>query len=248
MFNILSKLIRKKTGDSVNNPTPIILSDKAPRITLGTSHYGKGDYATSEFIKGIRLPKHSPAHRVYGEIEKTKWALSMVLVINTQESFLEEFELYQIQWFIDNLHSLGSYCFTWGNDEYTRHIFPIKVLTTIDKRINYLQTTKIRDKTLEDCQDFLSFKDLRLLWLDFARVSFRKLESAYSEWYATLYGLAPMQNSKLETSALLNRSSTYLFWVIRYISFKLEIEEIYWGAGVTDYNPPLFEVEDESNR
>lgn len=224
-----SLLFSNRTEDITTNP-----SKKVPRIKLGTKHYGKGDDLSSEFIKGLRLPKHSPAHRVYGEIEKTKWALSMVLVCHLQDPFLEEFDEYQIQWFIENLHSLGTYCFTWGSDDSINHIFPKIVVETLDKRINYLQLD------LDDCRDFLSFRDTRLLWLDFARISFRKLESSYSEWYATLYGLAPITNSKKETSALLNRSSTYLFWVTRYTTKKLGIDELYWEAKVTDYNPPKF--------
>lgn len=244
--NLTFLVEKKKTGSSLGNPTPIVLSSRVTsRIKLGSSQYGKGDDLTSEFIKGLRLPKHSPAHHVYGEIEKTKWALSMILVCHLQESFLEEFEEYQIQWFIENLHSLGSYCFTWGSDESTNHIFPSSVLETLDRRIQYLQLDRVEDKSLADCQDFLSFKDIRLLWIDFARISFRKLESAYSEWYSTLFGLQKINNSKKETSALLNRSSTYLFYVTRHASLKLGIDEIYWTAKVTDYNPPTFEVKED---
>ena len=243
IINNLAFLFRnKKTGNNVNNPTLIVSKKTTPRIKLGTTHYGKGDDLTSEFIKGLRLPKHSPAHHVYGEIEKTKWALSMILVYHLQEPFLEEFEEYQIQWFIENLHSLGSYCFTWGSDESTNHIFPSSVLKNIDKRIKYLQMDKVNGKSLVDCQDFLSFKDIRLLWIDFARISFRKLESAYSEWYSTLFGLQTISNSKRETSALLNRSSTYMFYIARHTSLKLGIDEIYWKAKVTEYTPPIFEV------
>lgn len=244
MFNtqqIISGLTYLFNGRETNSNHSII---NRPRIALGTAHYGKGDDLTSEFIKGLRLPKHSPAHHVYGEIEKTKWALSMILVTHFQEPFLEDFEVYQIEWFIENLHSLGSYCFTWGSDESTNHIFPSSVLETINSRIQYLQLDEVNSKSLQDCQDFLSFKDIRLLWIDFARISFRKLESAYSEWYSTLFGLQKISNSKKETSALLNRSSTYMFYVARHTSLKLGIDEIYWQAKVTDYNPPKFEIKE----
>jgi hypothetical protein len=115
MFNIsqvlynFSLLFPKKTGNSVHNPTPIILSEKVARIKSGTRHYSRGDDGTSEFIKGIRLAKHSPAHLVYSALEFSKWCCSKILLRNSESPFLEEFEQYQLQWFIENLHSLGAF-------------------------------------------------------------------------------------------------------------------------------------------
>lgn len=235
----------KKTGDNTDSSTLVIVSDKVARIKSGTRHYSRGDDGTSEFIKGIRLPKHSPAHLVYSALEFSKWCSSKILVANSKSFFLEEFEEYQLHWFIENLHSLGAFCFNWGSDESLNHIFPIEVLDTIDKRIKYLQTTEINGKSLGDCEDFLSFTDSRLLSLDLARLAFRILETTYSLWHFTLYGLKKMEGARLDTSALLNRTSTYLFWVSRYTTLKLNLEENVWKAKVGSYNPPTFEVKED---
>ena len=230
-------------GKSVHNPivlTPSTNVKKVPRIKSGTRHYSRGDDGTSEFIKGIRLPKHSPAHLVYSALEFSKWCCSKILVINTQSPFLEEFEVYQLQWFIENLHSLGAFCFNWGSDDSINHIYPNEVLDTIERRIEYLQTTEVNGKTLGDCQDFLSFTDGRLLSLDLARLAFRVLETTYTLWHFTLYGLKKMEGARLETSALINRTSTYLFWVSRYSTLKLDLDENIWSSKVSNYNPPEF--------
>ena len=240
MFELIYKLPFFK-GKSVHNPTVLTLSPKVARIKAGSTHSGRGDSGTSELIEGIRLPKHSPAHRVYGEIEEIRNNISWLLWLDSSQHFLEDYETYLFQWFIENIHSLGTYCFTWGSDTSTKHIFPTTVLDSMDKRIKFLQD-KLKGESLENCRDFLSFRDERLLRLDSVRVNFRKLESAYSEWHSILYGLQPMQNSRLDTSALLNRCSNYVFWVTRYMTLKLNITEIYWSAGVTEFNPPSFEL------
>lgn len=230
-------------GRSVHNPIVLIPSTnvkRLPRIKSGTRHYSRGDDGTSEFIKGIRLPKHSPAHLVYSALEFSKWCCSKILVSNIQSPFLEEFEVYQLQWFIENLHSLGAFCFNWGSDDSINHIYPNEVLDTIERRIEYLQTTKINGKTLGDCQDFLSFTDGRLLSLDLARLAFRVLETTYTLWHFTLYGLKKMEGARLDTSALINRTSTYLFWVSRYSTLKLDLDENIWSSKVSSYNPPEF--------
>lgn len=246
MFELIYKLPFFK-GKSVHNPIALTLSsqvEKLPRIKSGTRHYSRGDDGTSEFIKGIRLPKHSPAHLVYSALEFSKWCCSKILLNNTKSPFLEEFEVYQLQWFIENLHSLGAFCFNWGSDDSINHIFPIEVLDTIERRIEYLQNTEVNGKTLGDCQDFLSFTDGRLLSLDLARLAFRILETTYTLWHFTLYGLKKMEGARLDTSALINRTSTYLFWVSRYSTLKLNLDENIWEAKVGNYNPPSFEVEE----
>ena len=247
MFELIYKLpffTRVGRGKSVHNPTVLTLSTKVPRIKSGTSHYGRGDDGYSEFVEGLRLPKHSPAHQIYGEVERTKWALSKVLYLNKQVPFLEPFDAYQLEWFCENLHSLGSYCFSWGKDTSTNHIYPVEVLSTIEKRIKYIQNIEIDNKIIGHCQDFLSFDDERLLELDFARMCFRKLESNYFLWYTTIYGLVPIEGTKKDTLALLNRASIYIWWVMRHTSRILKIQEIYWAAKVTPYNPPSFEIEE----
>lgn len=242
MFNFLYKLPFFRDRN-VHNPTTFTLSsqvEKLPRIKSGTRHYSRGDDGTSEFIKGIRLPKHSPAHLVYSALEFSKWCCSKILLNNTKSPFLEEFEVYQLQWFIENLHSLGAFCFNWGSDDSINHIFPMEVLDTIERRIEYLQTTEVNGKILGDCQDFLSFTDGRLLSLDLARLAFRILETTYTLWHFTLYGLKKMEGARLDTSALINRTSTYLFWVSRYSTLKLNLDENVWEAKIGNYNPPKF--------
>src|SRR4028119_432439 len=246
MFELIYKLPFLR-GKNVHNLTTLTLSTKAPRIKSGTRHYSRGDDGTSEFIKGIRLPKHSAAHLVYWTLEFGKWCCSLVLVSNNKSQFLEEFEEFQLQWFIENLPSLGAFCFNWGRDDSTDHIFPIDVLDTIEKRIEYLQTTEVNGKVLGDCQDFVYFTDSRLLTLDLARLAFRILEITYSLWHFTLYGLTKMEGARLDTSALLNRTSTYIFWISRYTTLKLGLNENTWKAKIGSYNPPKFEVEEKEN-
>lgn len=247
MFNlaqIFYSLPFFKSGKSVNNPTVLTISPKVARIKSGTRHYSRGDDGTSEFIKGIRLPKHSSAHKVYGEIESSKWTCSRVLLADSETPFLEDFEKYQLQWFLDNLHSLGAFCFNWGRDESVDHIFPIDVLDTIEERIRYFQSKEICGEVIGDCEDFVSFKDRRLLLLEMLRMTFRSLESNYVLWHSTLYGLQKMEGARLDTQALLNRCSTYVFWATRYYALKLGIKENIWEAKVGSYNPPRFEVEE----
>ena len=257
----------KKTEGSVNNSPPL-----KPRIVLGTKFYGTGDSLTSLFLNGKRLPKDSPAHRVYSGISETKHELSYFLCEHNPElpfllrwlgwkwlpncikllflrvdqiPYLEERDIYILEWFKTNLHSLGSFCFLWGKEsDDNKHIFPKSVLKDLEDRITYFQTTEINGKALTDCQDFLSYSDIRLLRLDRLNNAFRDLEIDYTAWHRHLFGLVEPEGARQDTAAILNRISTYLFSAIRYYSLKLNIPESYWQAGVTDYNPPTFDVKE----
>jgi len=52
------------------------------------------------------------------------------------------------------------------------------------------------------------------------------------------------QGARKDTAAILNRISIYIFFAIRYYSLKLGTPESYWQAGVTEFNPPKFEIEE----
>lgn len=49
-----------------------------------------------------------------------------------------------------------------------------------------------------------------------------------------------MEGARLDTSALINRTSTYLFWVSRYSTLKLNLDENIWSSKIGNYNPPEF--------
>lgn len=217
------------------------LDIKKPRIKKGTSNYGTGDSLDSNFINGIRLPKHSPAHRVYSKISHTKNTLCYFLAkYDTDTTFLEEFDNYVFNYLKDNLHSLGSFCFLWGSDEAKKHIFPKELLTALEDRIEYFQTTEVNSKCLNDCLDFLTHKDIRFIRLDHLNNHFRDLEIAYAAWHFELFGISKPVNSRKDTAALLNRLSTYIFNMTRYYALKLEVNECYWQAEITEFNPPIY--------
>lgn len=219
------------------------LKEIKPRIVLGDKFYGTGDSLTSLFINGKRLSKDSPAHRVYSGISETKHELSYFLYKHSKQPFLEEVDIYILDWFKTNLHSLGSFCFFWGDEEKSiKHIFPKKVLEGLEYRIYYFQNTLVNGKRMKDCQDFLSYSDVRLLRLDRLNNCFRDLEIDYTAWHRQLFGLVEPEGVRQDTAAILNRISTYLFSAIRYYSLKFDIPESYWQAEVTDFNPPNFEI------
>ena len=216
---------------------------KKPRIKKGTKFYGMGDDLTSNFINGNRLPKHSPAHKVYSHISHTKNTLCYFLAkYDKDTTFLESFDNYVFNYLKDNLHSLGSFCFLWGSDEAKKHIFPKTLLTALEDRIDYFQNTEINDKCLEDCQDFLTHDDIRFIRLDHLNNHFRDLEIAYAAWHFELFGISKPVNSRKDTAALLNRLSTYIFNMTRYYSLKFNVEECYWKAEISEFIPPDYET------
>ena len=214
---------------------------KKPRIKKGNKFYGNGDDLTSNFIDGTRLPKHSPAHRVYSRISHTKNTLCYFLAkYDTSNTFLESFDYYIFLYLKDNLHSLGSFCFLWGSDEAKKHIFPKELLKALEDRIEYFQTTEINGKYLDDCQDFLTHSDIRFIRLDHLNNHFRDLEIAYAAWHSELFGISKPVNSRKDTAALLNRLSTYIFNMTRYYALKFDVKECYWQAEISEFNPPNY--------
>ncbi len=140
--------------------------------------YGSGDNLRSSFINGERLLKNSPAHKIYSSISHTKNRLSYF--ISLYPEFLQQKDLYTFNWLIDNIHSLGSYCFLKGQT--THHMFPTQLLEFLENRIEEFQTIT------HDCQDFLIQSLPQYIILDEINNFVRDLEISFVDWYCTIHG------------------------------------------------------------
>ena len=202
-----------------------------PRISNGAC-FGTGDNLTSLLVNKKRLPKDSPAHRIYSKVEHTKNAICLAL-IQTESEQLEEFDAYTLYWLRDNLHSLGSHCFLWGKTK--NHTFPENLLEELENRIYYFQSS------LEDCEDFLIQTNTYFVLLDEVRVWLREVEAAYVAWHRTLFGELPVSEDRKVSASILNRVSTYLFNLERYYAKKWGYTENVWKGATNkplEYNPP----------
>ncbi len=205
------------------------MKEATPRIKNGQC-YGTGDNLTSLFLHGKRLHKDSPAHRIYSQLSHLKNKITGFLISDGHN--LDPFDLYTLEWFRDNLHSLGSYCFMWGDSE--RHVFPSTLLSSIECRIEFFQ-----DHTT-DCLDFLIQDNKFFVALDEINNHVRDLEIAYVAWHRTLFGECPPSDSRALIAQILNRLSTYVFNLQRYSAVQMGVKETHWKGAVSEYCPPEY--------
>lgn len=221
---------------------------KTARIKNGQC-YGTGDNLTSLFLHGKRLSKDSPAHRIYSELSHLKNKITYFLITNKKDKWVEAvkrdeegclmiyhlidpFDYYTLEWLRDNLHSLGSFCFMWGDSE--RHVFPDNLLDAVEERIEFFQ------EQTKDCMDFLIQSDSFLVGLDEINNHIRDLEISYVAWHRTLFGECSPTESRAYIASVLNRLSTYVFNLQRYSAIKMQIPETHWKGAVSEYNPPSY--------
>jgi cob(I)alamin adenosyltransferase len=189
--------------------------------------YGSGDNLTSYLISGKRLYKDSSACDVYSDVEKFKNQASWILCYPESKKLQYE-DKYILTWFRDAIHSLGSYCFLWGETEH--HVFPIEVLEALEIRLAYFQSFT------NDCKDFLIQEELFFLELDSLRIVIRDLERSFVRWYRTLYGEKELDGSRKTTAAILNRLSGYLFNLTRFYAKEWGVTENHWHGSVQSFD------------
>lgn len=230
----------------------------SPRIKNGAC-YGSGDNLKSSFINGERLLKNSPAHKIYSSISHTKNKLSSFITLFP--NFLQDKDLYTFNWLIENIHSLGSYCFLKGNTE--DHMFPEELLTFLENRIEEFQ------EITHDCQDFIIQSRPAYIALDEINNYLRDMEISFVDWYCTIHGKVDIkylntllslgnshevtyldwhcvfseciqkpQGKDLRLTKTLNRLSTYMFHLQRFYARINNVPERHWNPCVSEFILP----------
>jgi cob(I)alamin adenosyltransferase len=199
---------------------------------------GSGDFGYSNLLEGIYLRKDSPACRVQGSIEEVRNDIQRLLSVH---DIYNPNLNYVLNWLNQNLFSLASFCYKRGDGN--KYQFPSQLLEYLDLKILNLKQIN------EDCIDFTMQSNIKFINMDKVRISIRKLESNYIEWwYSEAITNFLMQNPHLikqveKHSSILNRLSAYLFECLRYeASIHAEKGEnvsiTYWKNYTEKFLPP----------
>lgn len=200
-----------------------------PRLTSNHNTH-KGDSGMSLLLNGERVPKNHPACLLYGSIESAQQSIAECLYYNKLYSqAIEEV----LTWLHRNLFSLSSFCFLKGDS--TRHQLPDNFLEYLEK------ASKELGEEIGSAPDFLVVSHQSLLQINRIRIDIRHVESMYTSWHNSPE-LVRWQLDHPEVipairkhAAILNRLSTFLFWVGRKQGVWLadsgfNLTESYWQA------------------
>jgi cob(I)alamin adenosyltransferase len=206
------------------------------RIKKNYVKTGRGDTLYSEFTEGELTHKSDPANIVYGKIEEFKLHISSVQFFMPEQ--LDEYDMYIFNYLSQNLYSIGSFCYLKGKTE--KHNIDPELLASIAQRIATLEAY-----INEHCKDFIIAQDLRIIEIERLRVSVRALELSFATWHAKYFGTQPPEGNRLNIAALLNRLSTYFFWLTRYYTVKFELTETHWLPKMDKFEPPSYNLNHE---
>lgn len=212
-------------------------SDSNPRLT-SNHRSGKGDDGYSQLMNGIRIPKNHEACNFYGAVEELQQAISECLFYNSDNIYSSD-TVYVLKWLFRNLFSLSSFVFLKADT--SRHQFPDSFLSYIESQCSLLSSQ------IGSAPDFLSYTHISLLHFNKIRIAVRKLESCYVAWRRSdemvrhQLSHPELINVIAYHSAILNRLSSYLFWITRkqsqFLSSQgLSLEEQYWQSEIESFN------------
>lgn len=197
------------------------------RITSGvcriSANYkaGSGDDGKSKLTAKGLCNKASPLSNFYS----INWELMRDIdVLNNGSVFMpfEDHERETFQWLRRNLFSLSSFAFHSGNTG-TTHCLPSSFLHYMEKEID-----KHR-KEIGDAKDFLIWYGEQGVLIENLIINSRKVESAFHQLDLSI------NDDVLLTFSILNRLSTWLFWLGRSIYKRLGKEEQYWQGFVEEF-------------
>lgn len=200
---------------------------KTARITSGTcrisANYkaGLGDRGKSNLAVASSCNKAGPLAVFYSLDWELMRDIDRMMTSKVVFFPLEEEERETFSWLRRNLFSLSSFAFL--NGESYRHCFPREFLSYMDRKIDQYS------KEIGDAKDFLIWDTEQGEIIESLIITSRKLESSF-------HNLELENNADvLYTSSVLNRLSTWLFWLGRIIYKRLGIEETYWQGSVESF-------------
>lgn len=191
---------------------------------------GSGDDGYSLLMNGERISKAHPACNLYQSIEELQQTIGEFLI---EEKLYNEQISLVLKWLNQSLFSLSSFAFCKGDT--TRHQFPIEFLEYMD------ETIEILAEEVGGAPDFITHSHVSLLKLNKIRIASRKVESSYVGWNQSeemnkyLRSRPDLIEGIQKHSLILNRLSTYFFWVTRKQGLWLysvgeEVKESYWAS------------------
>lgn len=213
------------------------------RITTGYCEGRSGDRGKSQLLHGVYVDKDHAACKLYGSIEDLQQALSIALTMEHLDG--ETASL--IGWLQRNMFSMSSFAFLKGDS--TRHQLPESLLSHLENRVALLK------ECVGNAPDFLIYEHPSLIALNEIRIRVREVESQLVAWKNSwemrlflggplgLLGIRWNYKTHIEDAIysqmkIMNRMSTYFFWVSRYQGWRLGIRpaERYWNGQVEEFN------------
>jgi cob(I)alamin adenosyltransferase len=200
--------VRERVKDGVCNQ-----GEFTYRLT-STYKEGGGDSGLSNGVVGKAVSKNDPAYLIHAITEDLRLAISKVLLLDV----LTEEERLVMEWIRNSTFSISSFCFCNGHS--TRHLYPTNFLTYLESYI-----AKSKDE-IGGAKDFIIWDSRESLLIDEMRVITRELERNFIAWSSSLeYKSSP---SIKHMGAVINRLSSYFFWLNRSTYSYLGKKEIYW--------------------
>jgi cob(I)alamin adenosyltransferase len=181
---------------------------------------GGGDTGLSQAGIGIKLSKDDPTYKLHSLCEELRILLSKSLLISS----LSPLEKEVLLWIRNSTFSVSSFCYCGGSS--TNHTYPIEFLNYIE---TYIKNIKAQ---IGGAQDFIIWEDIGSLILDGIRVKVREIEALYVLWAKDSQGVEELidRNGKV-----LNRMSTYFFWLTRAVACRSNKEEVYWTGKMESF-------------
>lgn len=198
----------------------------AARITSGScrikANYrnGSGDRGKSNLVVGTNCNKSGSS---LTNLYSSNWKFVRDVDVLLEEGlyYLNEEEAEVFSWIRRNFFSLSSFAFLNGVSD--KHTLPKSFLNYLDKNIEAMSLS------IGDAKDFLIWKGKSGILFESLIISSRDLEVAFQsldlEWSAEVS----------LTSQILNRLSTWLFWLGREIYRRNGLTEDYWQGQIEEF-------------
>lgn len=200
-----------------------VIDGTCPLYRITTSYKeGSGDKGKSEATVGKRLSKGDPSYKIHEICEELRLSLSKVLLIKD----LTAQEKGVLSWIRNSTFSISSFCYCGGVSK--DHVFPEEFLSYLELYIFNMK------RSVGPAQDFLVWDSIHNILIDEVRVKVRELERIYTEWSLVCDSMA---STEIDINkAVLNRLSSYFFWLNRSVGLRSGLKESYWTGSMGTFN------------